>query len=86
MVRLKQDRYYFASLTDRELNNTINALLELRCDRKKGDASKLEAMAMLEWQDRYPDTIPPCIRDRAMRKGGFPECYKGPKDTVDITE
>ena len=41
-------------------------------------------LATLEWQGRYPGTIAPCIFKRAAQKGGFPECYDGPRDTIDL--
>ena len=41
-------------------------------------------LATLEWQGRYPGTIAPCIFKRAEQKGGFPECYDGPRDTIDL--
>ena len=41
-------------------------------------------LATLEWQGRYPGTIAPCIFKRAQQKGGFPECYDGPRDTIDL--
>ena len=75
---------YFQGLSDRELDNAILVFTEMRCDEGNMNLIDAETMAVGEWQFRYPDKIAPCIYDRAIEKGGFPSCYAGPRETIDL--
>jgi len=69
------------AISDETLDHIINDLVEYH------NIDMLEivgAMASRQWRLRHPDTIPPCMFRRAQRSGGFPECYSGPKETIDI--
>ncbi len=77
---------YFVSLSDSELNKAILVFTEMRCDDENMDLIDTETMAVEEWQARYPDKIAPCIYERAMAKGGFPDCYGGPRETIELED
>ena len=77
---------YFSNLSDINLNAAIKALVEARCDYRETNDARVEKLAIEEWKRRHPDTVAPCIYDRAKAKGGFPSCYEGPTDTVDIED
>ena len=75
---------YFSDMSDIELNLSIKSLTEYRCDEGNMECVRLETIACDEWKKRHPGTIAPCIYDRAMKKGGFPSCYDGPTNTVNL--
>jgi len=77
---------YFEGLTDSKLNDSINELIQSRCDFKSAIFEELEVLACEEWNRRHPGTIAPCAYDRAIAKGGFPQCYSGPTKTVELEE
>jgi len=73
-------------ISDRLLDKTIDCLVEIRKITSDVPISRLEEILCLEWRKRYPNTIAPCLYRRAKEKGGFPPCYKGPTETVNIYE
>ena len=77
---------YFSSLSDNNLNAAIKALIEARCDYKETNDARVERLAIEEWRRRHPGTVAPCVYDRAEVKGGFPSCYTGPTETVDLED
>lgn len=76
----------FRSQTDRELDSSIKELVETRCDRKDMSLTHIETLACNEWKRRHPGKLAPCIFERAKAKGGFPKCYDGPRETIEIDE
>ena len=77
---------YFETLSDSELNNSIRIFTEMRCDEGNMALIDTEEMAVDEWRLRYPGKIAPCIYELIMQKGGFPDCYDGPRETVKIKD
>jgi len=77
---------YFEGLSDCELNKAIQIFTEMRCDEGNMSLIDTESMAIKEWYNRYPGKIAPCIYDRTMAKGGFPSCYDGPKETIELED
>ena len=73
-------------LSDTELNKFIKELVEARCDHQDMSGERAEFQAICEWRRRYPGTIAPCIYQRTVNQGGFPSCYQGPMETVDIED
>ena len=69
------------TLSDETLDGVINDVLPRQSN---SDIGVCMQFATLEWRNRYPGTIAPCIFKRAKQKGGFPECYEGPRDTIDL--
>jgi len=63
-------------LTDKELNMCIALAIQ--------SASRSSKSFAEEWQRRYPNTICPFLFNRAMERGGFPDCYQGPRQTIDL--
>ncbi len=73
-------------LSDRELNSLIGQLLEISVSDRTDETEGLGFSASTEWRRRYPGTIAPVIFERAQRSGGFPSCYAGPRNTVELEE
>ena len=77
---------YFESLSDSELDKAILVFTEMRCDDGNMGLLDTETMAVDEWRYRYPNKIAPCIYERTVAKGGFPACYDGPRETIDLKD
>ena len=65
------------SLSDRELNIFIGLSYCSNNNRKILEGAT-------EWKARYPGTISPYLYNRAIMTGGFPDCYSGPRKTIDL--
>lgn len=74
----------FELFTDTELDNLIGRLIELPPEERTSSTEQMGREASTEWTSRYPDTISPSVYALAMERGGFPSCYTGPQQTVEL--
>ena len=68
-------------VTDETLDKIIDVMMTGHRNQNTEFGMQL---ATLEWRARYPNTIAPSIFKRAEKKGGFPECYSGPRETINL--
>ena len=73
-------------LSDGELNVLLSHLLWIPSDERTTETERLGVTASAEWRRRHPGTIAPCVFERAQGQGGFPPCYTGPRETIEIPE
>ncbi len=73
-------------LSDGELNVLLSNLLWIPSEERTTESERLGFSASAEWRRRYPGTIAPCVFERAQEQGGFPSCYAGPRQTIEIPE
>ena len=74
-----------AILSDHDLNNLIGELLNIPVEERTTQSEMLGFASAAEWRTRYPGTIPPVTFERAQKEGGFPSCYTGPRETIDLS-
>ena len=63
-------------ITDKELNDIINELLDWESDKRtdsRGAWAYMFDKAMMQWDEMHPDTRPPCY----AKVGDPPECFSG---------
>jgi hypothetical protein len=78
------DYINFSILADLELDRLINELIQVNPGERTRDSELMGQAASKEWQRRYPDTLSPSFYAYAMKRGGFPTCYTGPRKTVQL--
>lgn len=74
----------FSVLTDIELDRLIIELIQVPADERTRTSELMGQAASEEWQRRYPKTISPSFYAYAMKRGGFPSCYTGSRETVQL--
>jgi len=74
----------FSTLTDIELDRLIIELIQAPADERTRTSELMGQSASEEWQRRYPKTISPSFYAYAMKRGGFPSCYTGSRETVQL--
>jgi len=74
----------FSALTDIELDRLIIELIQVPAAERTRASELMGQSASDEWQRRYPKTISPSFYAYAMKRGGFPSCYTGSRETVQL--
>ena len=74
----------FSTLTDIELDRLIIELIQVPADERTRTSELMGQSASEEWQRRYPKTISPSFYAYTMKRGGFPSCYTGSRETVQL--
>ncbi len=79
------DTINLMALNDVELDRLIGELIRVPYTERTDQSETLGQAASIEWQRRYPDTVSPSFYAYVMERGGFKTCYRGPRETVELT-
>ena len=74
------------ALNDVELDRLIIGLIKAPVGERTRQTELLGQSASDEWQRRYPGTVSPSFFGYAMERGGFPSCYQGARETIDLED